>query len=164
VSDNPSITQFAPHISRTAASGEPRVWAVDTRHLPLYWFPRECPRGTFWAAPETTAADIALLAGATRVHLIEEGWIDAMRSARVYAYRLPDETFAPDPEVGGYWLSRDVVLPIDVIELGNLEELHSISKIELRVVGNLWPTWNRVVGSSLEYSGIRLHNALPAPS
>ena len=35
--------------------------------------------------------------------------------------------------------------------------------IELRIVPNLWPLWNRVVASSLEFSGIRLHNALPAP-
>ena len=54
VSENSSIERFEPHVSATAASGEPRVWAVDTRHLPLYWFPRECPRGTFWATPQTT--------------------------------------------------------------------------------------------------------------
>ena len=54
VSENPSIERFEPHASATASSREPRVWAVDTRHLPLYWFPRECPRGTFWATLETT--------------------------------------------------------------------------------------------------------------
>ena len=32
-----------------------------------------------------------------------------MRSTRVVAYRLPHETFAPDPDVGGYWLSREAV-------------------------------------------------------
>lgn len=27
----------------------PLVWAVDTRPAPLFWFPRDCPRGcTFW--------------------------------------------------------------------------------------------------------------------
>lgn len=164
VSENPAITHFAPHVSRTAASDEPRVWAVDTRHLPLYWFPRDCPRGAFWATGETASADIELLAGAKRVHLVEARWTAAMRSTRVYAYRVPDETFAPDTEVGGYWLSRETVVPIDVVGLGDLEELHSVSEIELRVVENLWPAWNRVVSSSLEYSGIRLHNALPAPS
>ena len=40
VSENASIERFEPHVSATAASREPRVWAVDTRHLPLYWFPR----------------------------------------------------------------------------------------------------------------------------
>jgi hypothetical protein len=85
-----------------------------------------------------------------------------MHSTRVVAYRLPHETFAPEPDVGGYWLSREAVVPVEVVELGDLVELHAHSGIDLRVMENLWPTWRRVVASSLEYSGIRLHNALPA--
>ena len=83
-------------------------------------------------------------------------------TTRVVAYRLPNETFERDPEVGGYWLSREPVVPVELVELGDLVELHARSRIDLRVVENLWPTWRRVVASSLEYSGIRLHNALPA--
>jgi Family of unknown function (DUF6886) len=162
VSENAAIERFEPHVSATAASGEARVWAIDTRHLPLYWFPRECPRGTFWATPSTTLHDSELLGESTRVHVVETGWLERMRSARVVAYRLPAATFAPDPEVGGYWLSRAPVVPVDVVELGELVTRHEQSDIELRVVPNLWPLWNRVVASSLEFSGIRLHNALPA--
>jgi uncharacterized protein DUF6886 len=161
VSEDPAITTFVPHVSATAASPEPRVWAVDTRHLPLYWFPRECPRGTFWATPETTSSDAELLAGASRVHLVEERWIEPMRATRVFAYRLPEDTFTPDPEVGGYWLGREAVEPVDTVELGDLVERHVVSGIELRVVESIWATWNRVVASTLEFSGIRLHNAAP---
>ena len=164
VSENPSIRRFEPHLSATAASREPRVWAIDTRHLPLYWFPRECPRGTFWATSATTAADASLLDGASRVHLVEDGWLQAMRTTRVVAYRLHEETFTPDPEVGGYWLSREPVEPLDALELGDLLLRHERADIELRVVENLWPTWNRVVESTLEFSGIRLHNAVSPPA
>ena len=162
VSENPAIALFEPHVSRTAASSEPRVWAVDTRHLPFFWFPRECPRCTFWATATTGPEDAALLEGSQRVHLVESGWIRPMRLTRVVAYRLPHETFAPDPDVGGYWLSREAVVPVEVVELGDLVELHARSGINLRSVENLWPLWRRVVASSLEYSGIRLRNALPA--
>ena len=161
VSENPSLERFEPHVSATASSSEPRVWAVDTRHLPFYWFPRECPRGTFWATPETTTDDLALLAGSDRVHVVEHGWVEPMRSVRVVAYRLPEDTFAPDREVGGYWLSRDAVEPLELVELGDLVVRHELSGIELRVVDNLWPVWNRVATSTLEFSGIRLHNATP---
>ena len=117
---------------------------------------------TFWATPETTREDAELLHGSMRVHIVERGWIEPMRTTRVVAYRVPDDTFAPDPEVGGYWLSREPVEPVDVVELGDLVARHAQSDIDLRVVPNLWPIWSRVIDSSLEFSGIRLHNALPA--
>jgi hypothetical protein len=161
ISEDASIERFEPHVSRTADSDEPRVWAVDTRHLPLYWFPRECPRATFWATAETSPADAELLAGASRVHAVEGRWLERMRETRVVAYRLPEETFAPDPGVGGYWLSRESVVPLEVVEIGDLLDLHASAEIELRLVSNLWPLWNRVIASSLEFSGIRLHNAEP---
>jgi hypothetical protein len=164
VSENPTIARFEPHVSATAASDERRVWAVDTRHLPLYWFPRECPRATFWATPKTAAVDTALLGGWPRVHAIEERWLPRLRSTRVVAYRLPEEPFAPDPEVGGYWLSRVPVVPLEIVELGDLVERHDRAGIELRVVANLWPLWDRVASSTLEFSGIRLRNAQPRPT
>jgi hypothetical protein len=161
VSEDASIARFEPHVSETASSREPRVWAVDTRHLPLYWFPRECPRATFWATPDTAAAHAELLAGSARVHAVEGSWLERIRATQVVAYRLPEDTFAPDPDVGGYWLSREPVAPAEVVELGDLLELHAESGIELRIVANLWPLWDRVVASTLEFSGIRLHNAKP---
>jgi hypothetical protein len=102
------------------------------------------------------------LAGATRVHAVEGNWLERIRAAHVVAYRLPPETFAPHPEVGGYWLSRESVAPLEVVELGDLLALHAESRIELRVVANLWPLWDRVASSTLEFSGIRLHNAVSA--
>ena len=159
VSENAAIRRFEPHISATAASREPRVWAVDTRHLPLYWFPRECPRGAFWADVATSAQDAALLDGSSRVHLVERSWLERMRTAHVVAYRLPEASFTQDPEVGGYWLSRDPVEPVEVVELGDPVARHAESGIELRVVISIWPVWDRIVVSSLEFSGIRLHNA-----
>ena len=161
VSEDAAIERFEPHVSATAASSEPRVWAVDSRHLPLYWFPRECPRGTFWATSLTTPDDAELLGHSTRVHLVETSWLERMRRASVVAYRLPKATFTPDGEVGGYWLSRAAVEPLDLVELGDLVERHEGSRIELRSVPSLWPIWSRVVASTLEFSGIRLRNALP---
>jgi hypothetical protein len=161
VSEDASIERFEPHVSATAATSEPRVWAVDTRHLPFYWFPRECPRGTFWATRKTTPQDAALLRGSLRVHVVETVWVTRMRCTRVFAYRLPEATFAQDPEVGGYWLSRETVTPLDLVELGDLVRRHESAAIELRAVENVWPLWDRVAASTLEFSGMRLRNALP---
>jgi hypothetical protein len=165
VSEDAAIERFEPHVSATAESDEPWVWAVDTRHLPMFWFPRDCPRGTFWAGPGTTPEDAdRLLGGAARVHAVEGAWLDRIRDAEVVAYRLPQESFAPHPEVGGYWLSREGVAPLELVELGDLLSLHAQARIELRIVDSLWPLWDRVVESTLEFSGIRLRNTEPRPS
>lgn len=159
VSDDPAISLFEPHVSTTAAEAEPLVWAVDTRHLPFYWFPRDCPRGTFWAHAATDPADAERLLGdSSRVHAIEEAWLERMRTAGVFAYRLPQPSFEPH-EVGGYWVSHEPAEPLEVRSLGDLVALHAAAEIELRALPNLWPLWDEVVASTLEYSGIRLHNA-----
>ena len=165
VSENPTIERFEPHVSATAEEREPLVWAVDTRHLPLYWFPRDCPRGTFWAQASTDPADAKrLLGGARRVHIVEAGWHGRMRTAAVYAYRLSGAAFEPHPGVGGYWISREAAEPIELVELGDLVDLHERAEIGLRAVANLWPVWDDVVASTLEFSGMRLRNALPRPA
>jgi hypothetical protein len=133
-----------------------KVWAIDTRHLPLYWFPRDCPRATFWANDETSDDDVdRWLLGdrRRRVHAIEPRWLPRMRTARVYAYRMPDETFELRDR---FWISAATVEPIERAELGDLLELHAGAEIELRVAPGLRPLFERVVASTLDYSGIRL--------
>src|SRR5690349_5711786 len=44
-SEDPSLDWFRPHIPATNPQAQPLVWAVDTRHAPMFWFPRDCPRG-----------------------------------------------------------------------------------------------------------------------
>jgi hypothetical protein len=166
VSEEPTIARFAPHRVPTALTDEPLVWAVDTRHLPLYWFPRDCPRCTFWAGSRTNAADVERFLDGRRelrVHVIEEGWLERVRGTRLYVYRLPIESFTEDGEVGGYWVSRAVVDPLDLVEVDDLIGRHAAAGIVLRTTANLWPLWDAVVGSTLEFSGIRLRNALSRP-
>ena len=166
VSEEPTIARFAPHRVPTALTDEPLVWAVDTRHLPLYWFPRDCPRCTFWAGSRTNAADVQRFLDGQRelrVHVIEEGWLERVRGTRLYVCRLPIESFTEDGEVGGYWVSRAVVDPVELVEIDDLIGRHAAAGIVLRTAANLWPLWDAVVGSTLEFSGIRLRNALGRP-
>jgi hypothetical protein len=163
VSEDDAIRRFEPHRSQTALTEEALVWAIDTRHLPLYWFPRDCPRATFWADEQTTPDDAErfLLGTSARVHAIEAAWLERVRSARVLAYRLPGEPFEPHPEVGGYWVAREPVEPLELIELGDLLARHAEAGIELRLVPALAPLWERVIASTLQFSGMRLRNAAP---
>ena len=47
-SEDPSLGRFRPHRPATNPGSPPLVWAVDTRHAPMFWFPRDCPRGCIW--------------------------------------------------------------------------------------------------------------------
>ena len=164
VSEDAGIEHFEPRPIPFWPDLDPRIWAVDTRHLPLFWFPRDCPRGTFWAGDETADADVErFLTGdrTLRVHAVEGDWLDRIRDMQVYAYRLPEEGFEPFEEVGGSWTTREPLDPIEVFELVDPLKLHVSAGIELRLVPKLWALWDQVVDSTLEYGGIRLQNAAP---
>jgi hypothetical protein len=97
---------------------------------------------------------------ARRVHVIEGAWLGRMRAARLVAYRLPEATFEPDDR---YWISREAVVPLEVVALGDLLRLHADAGIELRIAPELLELWDKVVNSTLDFSGIRLRNATLAP-
>jgi hypothetical protein len=151
VSEDATIARFVPR--------EELVWAIDTRHLPLYWFPRECPRATFWATGGTSDDDVERWLDGDRerrVHVIESAWLERMRETRVVAYRLPEASFEPEDR---FWVSRETVDPLELVELGDLLVRHAEARIELRVAPALYPLWDSVVASTLDFSGIRLRNA-----
>ncbi|MHB8468377.1 MAG: DUF6886 family protein [Gaiellaceae bacterium] len=162
VSEEAAIERFRPQHSPLHANDEPLVYAVDTRHLPLYWFPRDCPRATFWAIGATDDDDVERWLGGARdrrVHVVEPSWLDRMRGARVVAYRLPAESFEAWDR---FWVSRETVEPLELVELGDLVERHAGARIELATERHLLALWDDVVSSTLDFSGIRLRNATMA--
>lgn len=163
-SEDPSLAEFQPHVPATSPGEEPLVWAVDTRHAPLFWFPRDCPRGCIWRTPDTTPEDRERFFGhadATRIHVVEAGWLERIRSCRLFGYRLPSETFRPHGKVGGYWVSDTVVVADERTDAGDLLGRHAAAGIELRITPSVWPFWRRVTDSTLGFSGCRLRNAAP---
>src|SRR5579862_1459369 len=97
-SEDPTIERFVPRSPAARPEVEPFVWAIDAEHSPLYYFPRDCPRVSYWPLPETTTADRQRFFGAVEARMviaIEWAWFDRLRSARLARYRLPAETFEP---------------------------------------------------------------------
>ena len=164
-SEDPSLGRFLPRPAAAGSESRPLVWAVDTRHAPLFWFPRDCPRGCVWPVPATTAEDRERFFGqsaASRVHVMEAGWLGRMRECRLYAYRLPTEAFRPH-EVGGYWVADTPVEALDRVIFDDLVGRHADAGIELRITPSIWPFWRRVTASTVNFSGSRLRNAAPHP-
>jgi hypothetical protein len=73
---------------------------------------------------------------------------------------MPEATFEPWDR---FFVSRETVEPLECEPLGDLIALHAGARIELRLSPALYPLWDAVVASTLDFSGIRLRNArLPA--
>jgi hypothetical protein len=165
-SEDPTISSFVPHVAPTSQTAQAYVWAVDHDRCPDYWFPRQCPRAMAWVMPATTPEyRVTILGpgGGQRVHAIEYGWLEAIRTAQVYAYRLPAAAFRYiDPEDRHAMVATEPVAPIGPAEpIGDLLALHESAGIQLRVLPYLWEFWDAVVASTLGFSGIRLRNAAP---
>jgi hypothetical protein len=159
-SEDPTITLFTPHVAATARQAEPYVWAVDAAQAPAYWFPRQCPRAMAWAIDSTTDADrVAILGhGSSRVHAIEYGWLPAVQSLRLYAYRLDAAMFRPFGDAA--YVCTEPVRPLGAAEpVGDVLARHEAAGIELRLVTDLAPWWSAVISSTVQFSGIRLRNA-----
>jgi hypothetical protein len=155
-SEDPSISRFLPR--------DGKVWAIDDAHSWLYWFPRDCPRACFWAVEPTTDEDVdRWLDGdrSRRVAAIETGWLERMRNIRLYAYRMPFEPFDVVADDRFYIASKPVDA-IERVELGDLLTRHAEAGVELRIAPSLYPLWDKVIETSLEFSGIRLRNAVRA--
>lgn len=165
-SEDPSLSWFRPHPPATNPGAPGLVWAVDTRHAPMFWFPRDCPRGCIWPVSTTTEEDRERFFGqsaAHRVHVMEASWLWQMRGCRLYAYRLPAETFRPHDTVGGYWISDRQVEALERVIVDDVIGKHATAGIELRITPSIWPFWDRVTRSTVEFSGSRLRNTIPGP-
>lgn len=175
-SDDPTIKAFHPRPAppRGTLSDPPTreeasahlVWAIDEEHAPLYWFPRDCPRIAFWPLPTTTPDDRERFFGDTTarwVIAIEGAWLDRVREAQLYAYRLPGDSFVPQGPHGGpgYYLSRESITPLVVEPVGDLLARHVAAGIELRITPALWPLRRALLPASLHFSMIRMRNAQP---
>ena len=160
ISEESGITRFEPRPSEYV--NEPVVWAISADRLCNYLVPRECPRVTYYAGSETTSADVErFLRSSLAVVAIESGWLERLRSCRLFCYHLSPETFECIDECARYFVSRTAVVPaaVEVIDdaIGELVK----RGVELRCVESLWPLRDAVVQSSLQFSMIRMRNASP---
>lgn len=163
-SEEGGIGQFLPRPSPsdTCADRPPMVWGIDARLQPNYLLPRDCPRVTFYAGPQTTPADVERFLGlstARHVVAVESRWLERIRSTTLYRYHLPCDAFGPSDACSGYCITYEPVTPLAVDEIPDLLAEIVSGDVELRVLPNLWPLHRAVAESTLQFSSIRLRNA-----
>ena len=161
-SEDPGITHFRPHVPPTNPDHRPAIWAIDSAHAPLYWFPRDCPRVTAWPRPTDDAAVFAeaWATAAPRVHAIELGWLARMQETTLYRYDFAAADFGPWPDASGQSIAEREVTPVGVVPLADLLGLHAEAGIELRLVPSLWPLRDLAVSDRWDFSLVRMANAV----
>ena len=160
-SEDPTIARFMPRPPLAQPEIEPLVWAIDDWHAPLYFFPRDCPRVCFWPLPTTTADEVERYFAAVpgrMVIAIESAWLERVRAARLYRYRLPEETFV-DIHDHGVHVSREPVTPRSVEPTGDLLAALTNAAVELRITPSLVPLGRAIIQTTLHFSLIRMRNA-----
>jgi hypothetical protein len=160
ISEELGIERFEPRPSEFTSAQV--VWAIDAERLRNYLLPRECPRVTFYAGGNTSETDVDRFLGSSpAVIAIESGWQERLRSCRLHCYHLSPETFECIDECAGYFVSRVPVVPVQVEIIDDpIAELLRRG-VELRFVPSLWALRDAVAVSSLQFSFIRMRNALP---
>ena len=165
-SEEPDIREFIPRSPIAQPEKEPLVWAIDAEFAPLYYFPRDCPRVGFWLLETTNQIDRDEYLKSTSAPMaiaVEFGWLDRIRAASLYQYRMPPHTFQPesDSSVSSYgaYVSKERVVPESVEAVGDLLKRLEESKIELRLCPSLQTLSESLAKSSLHFSLIRMRNA-----
>ena len=160
ISEEEGIARFEPRPSEYTAGLV--VWAIDESRVCNYLVPRDCPRVTFYAGTGASPVDVERFLGSSRaVVAIESGWLERVRSTRLYGYHMPPESFRCLDACAGYFVSHVSVVP-DRVEVFDdpVAEL-AAHGAEMRVLASLWPLRDAVFESSLQYSFIRMRNAAP---
>ncbi len=116
---------------------------------------------TAWPRNPTEASTFSetFATDARRVHAIEGGWLNRMKSAVVYRYEFEAADFAPWEDASGQWICDHEVAPLSVAPTGDLLALHRDAGIELRVVDSLWPLRDLAHRGPWDFSTVRMGNA-----
>lgn len=164
ISEDPGIEVFEPRPSPQSydkIKGNV-VFAVSEEMLHNYLLPRECPRVTYFAKEDSLQSDIdEFIGSSTKKYFIniEEGWFERVFQTILYMYELPSESFELLDEGAGYYISYETIKPIDIQIVS--DALYEINKrnTEIRTLPSLKQLAERISGSSLQFSIIRLRNA-----
>ena len=89
----------------------------------------------------------------------EHAWLDRVRSARLFCYELPPQSFELVDSCAGYFASRTPVEPLSVRIIDDCLGELARRGVEIRVLPNLWHVHDAVMKSTLAYSMIRMRNA-----
>jgi len=150
-SEDPNIEKFIPlPAPNPEAEVEGNaVWAITDYELPNYLLPRECPRVCFRNRD------------GEKVITIEEGWVERIKAATLYLYVFSSEKFEELDPIAGYWISRETIIPEEVVEIIDIFNELKKRDLTLKIESHLHNERERVIANYEHFSIIRFRNAAP---
>ena len=164
VSEEPGIERFEPRAHASHPHLGPGVWAVDETHLRNYLLPRDCPRVTFYAVQTSSISDIETYLDGDplkAVVSVEEGWLERIETTTLSLYEMPADKFKVHDEGAGHFRSEGPIIPQHVLNVKDLPQMIIGRGAEFRTLPLLWPLFDLIVPSTLQFSMIRMRNAQP---
>jgi hypothetical protein len=95
-----------------------------------------------------------------RMIAIEAGWFQRVSEGHIYRYTFDPDDFELYNPNAGYYISTRTVMPLEVAKIDNLIQAILDEGIELRITASLMPLKERILASTLNFSMIRLRNAV----
>jgi hypothetical protein len=165
LSETPGMALFHPRPSPSyfkGISGDV-VFAISERLRHNYLFPRDCPRVTYYANERTTTRDKAkfLASGSAYVVAVESNWLPAIHKTSLHSYEFSPQHFQLIDEVAGYYVSYHDEQPLhEKLIADPFEELIKDPFVDIRILPEIRTLADEVSKSSLNFSLIRMRNAL----
>lgn len=165
VSEEPGISIFKPRPSPSQFENITTnvVFAISEMMLHNYLLPRDCPRVSFYKTAASTDKDIECFLGNTTaafVMAVESGWWQKIKETTLYCYELPADDFVLLDDCAGYYVSGKEVEPTSVTMINDAVAAITERNVELRLVPTLWLLHDAVIQSTLNFSMIRMRNAM----
>jgi hypothetical protein len=138
------------------------VFAINDKMLHNYLLPRECPRVTFYAKPDSAGSDIEKFIGISEhkfIIAVEDRWSEKIKQTVLYLYELPNESFIKLDEGAGYYVSYRSVKPVSKESVSDIPAELAKRNAELRFMPSIKAFADEISKSSLQFSIIRLRNA-----
>ena len=120
-------------------------------------------RVTFYKTAKTTQADKDQFFGTSSAEfiiIVESGWYQRIKDTTLYIYEFHTEDFTVIDEVAGYYVSYKPVIPAQVHMIDDCVAALLTRNVELRFTPSLTRIADAIKASSLNYSIIRMRNAV----
>ncbi|XMB67777.1 hypothetical protein RI065_04495 [Mycoplasmatota bacterium zrk1] len=160
VSDNKNIEIFEPRSANKSWPGlyKQYVWAISSKMVHNYYFPRNCPRVCWMIGPNTSEDDknyFKSFGEFKSLIFVKKAWEKTIEDTIIYRYEFDNKNFYPVDYSAGYYVSEREEIP-KLVEIVDLKEELKKSNVKLIFVEDLSKYQCESTERTFRFSNIRM--------